>query len=418
MGKTITEKILSEHAGHDVKAGSYAVVTVDFSYVQDGTGPLTVRQFQALGAQKLHDPARCAVFLDHASPSPRLELSNDHKFLREFCRRTGAILSEIGGGISHTIAAERHVNPGDVVVGADSHTCTTGALGAFATGMGSTDVAVVFAFGHTWMRVPETFLIVADGQFQKGVYAKDLMLDIIGRLRADGATYKALEFVGGAIESLSMAGRLTLSNMAVECGAKVGLVPPDDTTRQYLDAAGRGDKFRALRADPDAVYERVETFDVNALRPMVARPHFVDNVCAVEEVEEEVKVDQVFLGTSTCGRLEDFQVAAKIIRGKAIAPGVRLIATPGSRKVYLDGLADGTFAAFMEAGGVVTGPGCGACVGVHEGVLGDGEVCISTQNRNFKGRMGNPNAFIYLVSPATAAASAVTGRLTDPRAFL
>jgi 3-isopropylmalate/(R)-2-methylmalate dehydratase large subunit len=418
MGKTITEKILSEHAGHDVKAGSYAVVTVDFSYVQDGTGPLTVRQFQALGAQKLHDPARCAVFLDHASPSPRLELSNDHKFLREFCRRTGAILSEIGGGISHTVAAERYVNPGDVVVGADSHTCTTGALGAFATGMGSTDVAVIFAFGHTWMRVPETFLIVADGQFQKGVYAKDLMLDIIGRLRADGATYKALELVGRAIEGLSMAGRLTLSNMAVECGAKVGLVPPDEITRQYLEAAGRGDKFRTLRADPDAVYERVETFDVNALRPMVARPHFVDNVCAVEEVEEEVKVDQVFLGTSTCGRLEDFQVAAKIIRGGGIAPGVRLIATPGSRKVYLDGLADGTFAAFMEAGGVVTGPGCGACVGVHEGVLGDGEVCISTQNRNFKGRMGNPNAFIYLVSPATAAASAVTGRLTDPRELL
>jgi len=417
MGQTMAEKILSEHAGHNVAAGQYVVVNVDFTYVQDGTGPLTVRQLQAMGIEKLFDPARCAVFLDHASPSPRLELSNDHKFLRDFCRRTGAILSDIGNGISHTVAAERYVNPGDVVLGADSHTCTTGALGAFATGMGSTDIAVAFAFGQTWMRVPETFRLDCTGRFQRGVYAKDLMLDIIGRLRADGATYKALEFVGDALESLSMAGRLSLSNMAVECGAKVGLVPPDETTRRYLEAAGRGDRFRIIRADPDAVYERVERFDVTSLRPMVAQPHFVDNVCAVEDVKDEVKVDQVFIGTSTCGRLEDFQIAARILRGKRLAPGVRLIATPGSRKVYLDGLADGTFATFMEAGGVVTGPGCGACVGVHEGVLADGEVCVSTQNRNFKGRMGNPNAFIYLVSPATAAASAVTGRLTDPRAF-
>ena len=417
MGQTMAEKILSEHAGHNVAAGQYVVVNVDFTYVQDGTGPLTVRQLQAMGIEKLFDPARCAVFLDHASPSPRLELSNDHKFLRDFCRRTGAILSDIGNGISHTVAAERYVNPGDVVLGADSHTCTTGALGAFATGMGSTDIAVAFAFGQTWMRVPETFRLDCTGRFHRGVYAKDLMLDIIGRLRADGATYKALEFVGDALESLSMAGRLSLSNMAVECGAKVGLVPPDETTRRYLEAAGRGDRFRIIRADPDAVYERVERFDVTSLRPMVAQPHFVDNVCAVEDVKDEVKVDQVFIGTSTCGRLEDFQIAARILRGKRLAPGVRLIATPGSRKVYLDGLADGTFATFMEAGGVVTGPGCGACVGVHEGVLADGEVCVSTQNRNFKGRMGNPNAFIYLVSPATAAASAVTGRLTDPRAF-
>jgi 3-isopropylmalate/(R)-2-methylmalate dehydratase large subunit len=391
---------------------------VDFTYVQDGTGPLTVRQFQAMGAEKLFDPSKCAVFLDHASPSPRLELSNDHKFLREFCGRTGAVLSDIGNGISHTVAAESYVNPCDVVVGADSHTCTTGALGAFATGMGSTDVAVAFAFGQTWVRVPESFQLVCRGRFPAGVYAKDLMLDIIGRLRADGANYKALEFVGDSIESLSMPGRMTLANMAVECGAKVGIVPPDETTRRYLEAAGRGDKFRAVRADPDAAYERVEAFDVGSLRPMVALPHFVDNVRAIEDVEDAVKVDQVFIGTSTCGRLEDFQIAARILRGKRLAPGVRLIATPGSRKVYLAGLADGTFATFMEAGGVVTGPGCGACVGVHEGVLADGEVCISTQNRNFRGRMGNPNAFIYLVSPAAAAASAVTGRLTDPREFL
>jgi len=418
MGKTIAEKILSEHARHDVEAGDFAIVNVDFTYVQDGTGPLTVRQLEALGVEKLFDPSKCAVFLDHASPSPRVELSNDHKFLREFCHRTGAILSEIGNGISHTVAAESYVNPGDVVVGADSHTCTTGALGAFATGMGSTDVAVAFAFGHTWMRVPETFKIVVNGRFPKGVYSKDFMLHLIGAIKADGATYKALEFVGEAMRGLSMAGRLAMSNMAVECGAKVGIFPPDETTRQYLEAAGRGEKFRELAADPDAEYERVLEFDVSDLRPMVACPHYVDNVCAVEDVKERVKVDQVFCGTSTNGRLEDFQIAAKILKGHTIAPGVRLIATPGSRKVYLDGLTDGTFATFMEAGAVVTGPGCGACVGVHEGVLADGEVCVSTQNRNFKGRMGNPNAFIYLVSPAAAAASAITGRLTDPREFL
>jgi 3-isopropylmalate/(R)-2-methylmalate dehydratase large subunit len=418
MAQTIAEKILSEHAGHDVRAGRFAVVRVDYAYVQDGTGPLTVRQLEAMGVARLFDPERCAVFLDHASPSPRLELSNDHKMLREFCRRTGAILSNIGNGISHTVMAERYVNPGQVVVGADSHTCTGGALGAFATGMGSTDIAVAFAFGKTWMRVPESFRVHVAGAFPKGTYAKDFMLRFIGDIRADGATYKALEFVGPAMEGLSMAGRLSIANMAVECGAKVGVFPPDATTRAYLDAAGRADGYREVRADPGAQYERRLDYDAATLRPMVAKPHFVDNVCAVEDVEEEVAVDQVFLGTSTCGRLEDFQQAAAILKGRQVHPRVRLIATPGSKKVELDGLADGTFQTIIESGGVMTGPGCGACVGVHEGVLADGEVCVSTQNRNFKGRMGNPKAFIYLVSPATAAATAVTGRLTDPREFL
>jgi len=418
MGKTLAEKILSERAGHDVSAGEFAVVKVDFAYVQDGTGPLTVRQLDAMGVEKLHDPSRCAVFLDHASPSPRQELSNDHKFLREFCRRTGAILSGIGNGISHTVVAERYINPGDVVVGADSHTCTTGALGAFATGMGSTDVGVAFAFGQTWMRVPETFKVVATGRLPDGVYSKDFMLHFIGTVRADGATYKALEFVGEAMQSLSMDARLAMANMAVECGAKAGLFPPDEVTRAYLEAAGRGDKFREIAADEDAEYERTFDFDASKLRPTVARPHFVDNVCAVEDVEEEVKVDQVFIGTSTNGRLEDFQIAARILKGRQLHPNVRLIITPGSRNIYLRGLQDGTFQTFIEAGGVVTGPGCGACVGVHEGILADGEVCVSTQNRNFKGRMGNPNAFLYLVSPATAAATAIAGKLTDPREFL
>jgi len=417
VGQTLAEKILSEHAGHEVRAGEFAIVRVDFAYVQDGTGPLTVRRLQAMGIERLFDPSRCAVFLDHASPSPRLELSNDHKLLREFCERTGAILSEIGGGISHTVAAESFVNPGDVVVGADSHTCTTGALGAFATGMGSTDVAVAFAFGKTWMRAPEAFRVVGRGRFPTGVYSKDFMLHFIGTVEADGATYKSLEFDGEALRGLSIAGRLAISNMAVEAGAKVGLFPTDEVTRAYLAAHDRAGRFRALDADPDATYERVFEFDVGTLRPMVSKPHFVDNVSAVEDIGEPVKVHQVFIGTSTNGRLEDFQIAAKILKGRRIAPGLRLIATPASREVHIEGMRDGTFQAFVEAGGVVTGPGCGACVGVHEGVLADGEVCVATQNRNFKGRMGNPRASIYLASPATAAATAVRGILTDPREF-
>jgi len=392
-------------------------VNVDFAYVQDGTGPLTVRQIEAMGVVKLSTPERCAAFLDHASPSPRRELSNDHRLLREFCARTGAILSEVGCGISHNVVSESYARPGTVVVGADSHTCTNGALGAFATGMGSTDIAVAMAFGYTWMRVPECWKVHAVGEFPRGVYSKDFMLHLIGTVRADGATYKALEFQGPAMESLSMIGRFTISNMAVECGAKVGLFACDENTRRFLRDHGREEHYVEIGPDPDADYERVLEFDVSTLEPMVACPHFVDNTRPVGEVGE-VKVDQVFIGTSTNGRLEDFHIAAGVLKGRRVNPGTRLIVTPGSRRVYMDALRDGTLQTFVEAGGVVTGPGCGACVGVHEGVLGDGEVCVSTQNRNFKGRMGNPDAFLYLVSPATAAATAVTGKITDPREFL
>ena len=417
MGKTLSEKILSEHAGHNVRAGEFAVVCVDLVYVQDGTGPLTVRQLEKLGFKNVSSPERTIVFLDHAAPSPRQELSNDHKLLREFCQRSGAVLSDIGNGISHNVASEQYANPGTVIVGADSHTCTNGALCAFAVGMGSTDIAVAMALGHTWLRVPETWKVFVEGAFPRAVYAKDFMLHFIGTVKADGATYRALEFVGPAMDTLSMAGRLTISNMAVECGAKVGLFNSDEVTRNYLELLGRPQRYKPLRADPDAAYEKTLTFDVSSLEPMIACPHFVDNVKPVREAGS-VAVHQVFIGTSSNGRLEDFQQAAAILKGKKVANGVRLLITPGSRKVLLDGLADGTFRTLAEAGGVITGPGCGACAGVHEGVLADGEVCVATQNRNFRGRMGNPHAFIYLASPATAAATAVTGRITDPREFL
>lgn len=417
MGKTLSEKILSAHAGHDLRAGEFAVVRVDLAYVQDGTGPLAVRQLEKLGFKTVFSPQRTIAFLDHASPSPRQELSNDHRLLREFCQKTGAVLSDVGNGISHNVSSENYINPGEVVVGADSHTCTGGALCAFATGMGSTDIAVAMALGHTWLRVPESWKIVVAGTFPKGVYAKDFMLHFIGTVTADGATYKALEFTGPAMESLPMSGRLTISNMAVESGAKVGMFNSDGVTKKFLEDLGRGAGYRPIQADANAVYEKILNFDMSTLEPMLACPHFVDNVRPVTAVEP-VAVNQVFIGTSTNGRLDDFRVAAAILKGKKVASGVRLLITPGSRRTLLDGLSDGTFQILAEAGGVITGPGCGACVGVHEGVLGDGEVCVATQNRNFKGRMGNPNAFIYLASPATAAATAITGKITDPREFL
>jgi 3-isopropylmalate/(R)-2-methylmalate dehydratase large subunit len=417
MGKTLAEKIIGEHCGREVSAGEVVIVNVDLSYVQDGTGPLTVRQIEKMGIDRICNAEKSILFLDHASPSPRQELSNDHLLLRDFARKTGCHLSEVGSGISHHVAAESFVNPGDIVVGADSHTVTGGALGAFATGMGSTDVGVAMIFCKTWMRVPETIRVVIEGKLPKGVYGKDIILHLIGKISARGATYQALEFVGETVENLSQAGRMTMANMSVEAGAKVGIFSPDGTTKAFLREMGREDGFREIRSDSDARFEQTIEIDATQLKPTVACPHLVDNVKTIEEIGH-VQVHQVFMGTSCNGRLEDFQIAASILRGKHVAPGVRMICTPASRKTLLDGMKDGTFQALIEAGGVVTGPGCGACVGVHEGVLGDGEVCLATQPRNFKGRMGNPNSFIYLGSPAVAAASALKGEIADPREFL
>jgi 3-isopropylmalate/(R)-2-methylmalate dehydratase large subunit len=417
MGKTMAEKIIGSHCGREVSAGEVVIVDVDLAYVQDGTGPLTVRQMQKMGVERAVHPERTIVFLDHAAPSPRKELSNDHKFLREFTEKTGATLSEVGSGISHHVVLENHARPGDLIVGADSHTCTVGAVGAFATGMGSTDVGVAIAFGKTWMKVPETHRFEVKGTLPEGVYGKDLILHIIGEIRSKGATYKAMEFVGEGIEKLSMAGRATLANMAVEAGAKTGMVPPDATTRAFLERMGRGNAFREIRSDEDAAFEKVMEIEATELGPVVACPHFVDNVRPIGEVGD-VAVDQIFLGTSCNGRLEDFQIAAQLLKGRKIHKGTRMIVTPASRWVTLEMMKDGTMEVLIEAGALITNPGCGGCVGVHEGVLADGDVCLATQPRNFKGRMGNPKAFIYLGSPATAAASAITGRITDPREFL
>jgi 3-isopropylmalate/(R)-2-methylmalate dehydratase large subunit len=417
MGLTLAEKILSEKAGNRVVPGQIVLIDVDLALAQDGTGPLAIRSVRELSLAKLRMPRAAVFFIDHAAPSPRKELSNDHITIREFAKETGAYLYDVGCGVCHQIMAEDFVCPGDVVIGADSHTVTAGGLAAFATGMGSTDVAVGMATGTNWFLVPETIRIEVTGELPPGVYPKDLILHIIGKIGADGATYMALEFGGATIDAMEMSGRLTLANMAVEAGAKVGLVASDRITRDYLEKAGRADCWRELRPDKDAAYKRIETVDAAALIPTVSLPHTVDNTRTIDEIGV-VKVDQVFIGSCTNGRIEDLRVAAAILKGKTTAPAVRLIVIPASRKVYADALSEGLISIFVDAGAAVMAPGCGPCVGVHEGILGDGEVCLSTQNRNFTGRMGNPASFIYLASPATAAATAVEGTIADPRKYL
>lgn len=417
MGQTIAEKILSEHAGTTVIPGELIISNIDAVMVQDGTGPLAVNEFKKMNKTKLFNPERTILFLDHAAPSPRKELSNSHKVLRDFAKEYGAVLSEVGEGVCHQRLVENFINPGEVLLGADSHTCTSGALGAFATGVGSTDIAVVMALGKTWLKVPSTFKIVIDGEFPKGVYAKDLILHLIGLIGADGATYKALEFTGSAVKKMTMSERFTISNMAVEAGAKAGLFETDEKTYEYLKEHGRADKFKEIKADEDAIYERVININLNELKPTISCPHTVDNTKTIDEMEKTA-INQVYIGTCTNGRIEDLQIAADILKGKKVNPDVRLLVAPASRKVFLEALEKGIIATLVEAGAAIVTSGCGACVGVHAGILGDGEVCLATQNRNFKGRMGNTEGFIYLSSPATAAYSAIKGYIADVREVL
>jgi 3-isopropylmalate/(R)-2-methylmalate dehydratase large subunit len=414
VGKTLAEKILTKKSAGDACAGDIVISRVDLVFVQDTTGPLTVRQFQSGKFQKLANPQKTALFFDHAAPSPNRQLSNDHKLLRQFAEDTGCLKYDVGSGVCHQIVAEALAKPWDVVVGADSHTVTAGALGAFATGMGSTDVAVIFALGKTWLRVPESFKINVTGKFKPNVGAKDLILYLIGSIGADGATYKALEFGGEVLANMTMSDRFTVANMAVEAGAKVGLFPSDKITEDYLKAQGRENDFQPLSADKDASYEKMINIDLGSIEPMVAKPHQVDNTAKAKELKG-TKIQQVFIGTCTNGRLEDLAIAASILKGKKRHPDTRLIVAPASAKVLLEAIAAGYIKILLEAGAVILPPGCGACLGLHQGVLGDGESCLSTANRNFKGRMGNPEAFIYLGSPATAAASAIKGEITDPR---
>jgi len=415
--KTLAERILSDRLGREVRADEYIVSPVDVVLLQDGTGPLAVRVFRELGKRVPVNPKRTVLFLDHAAPSPRQELSNDHRLLREFAGETGCQLCDIGVGVCHQVICESYVRPGDVLIGADSHSCTAGALGAFATGMGSTDVAVGMALGETWLRVPRSIRVQAIGKLPVGVSAKDVVLHLIGLLGAEGATYRALEFAGPVVEALEVDDRMTLANMAVEAGAKTGLVASDEKTRHFLECYGRAEGWKPVAPDAGGAYEQTISIDVSRLAPTVSLPHSVDNTATVEEVGE-VPIDQVVLGSCTNGRLTDLRIAADILRGHRLHPRVRLIVVPASRRVYLEALRQGILGELVELGAAVVTPGCGPCVGVHAGALADGERCLATTNRNFKGRMGNPNAFVYLGSPAVAAATAIEGRIADPRKYL
>ncbi len=390
------------------------VAEVDLVFAQDTTGPLTVRQFQTSGFEHLANPNKTALFLDHAAPSPNYELSSEHILLRHFAQQTGCLIFDIGDGICHQLVAESLAKPGDVIIGADSHTVTAGGLGVFATGMGSSDIAIAFGLGKTWFRVPESIKVVVSGNFPEGVYAKDLILRLIGNIGANGATYKALEFSGDTVDSMSMSQRFTMANMAVEAGAKAGLFATDNMTKDYLMSQGRGNHYQSVFPDADATYEQTININVAELEPTISKPHTVDNIALARELMG-TKIQQVFIGTCTNGRLEDLAIAANILKGKKRHSETRLIVAPASRQVLLAAIKAGYIQSLIEAGAVILPPGCGACLGLHQGVLGDGESCLSTANRNFKGRMGSPQAFIYLGSPATAAATAITGEITDPR---
>ena len=413
MGKTLTEKILGAKAGA-ATSGEVVVADLDLVFLQDTTGPLVVKQFRESGFTSVAKPDRAVLFFDHAAPSPNRQLSNDHVLLRRFAQETGSVTYRVGDGVCHQLVAENFASPGDIIVGSDSHTVTGGGLGAFATGMGSSDIAVALALGKTWFRVPEAFLVNLEGEFPRGVSAKDLMLYLIGKLGADGATYKALEFTGSGLSNITMPQRLTIANMVVEAGAKVGLFPSDEVTREFLVSRGRGEKYQQISPDPDAHYERVISVNLGQLEPMVAFPHTVDNVYPVT-VARGIKVQQVFLGTCTNGRLEDLAVASDILKGRQVYVDTRLLVAPASREVLAQAMDQGYIQTLLQAGALILPPGCAACLGLHQGVLGDGEACLSTANRNFKGRMGNPEGLIFLASPATAASSAITGEITDPR---
>jgi 3-isopropylmalate/(R)-2-methylmalate dehydratase large subunit len=415
-GKTIAEKILSAHSSTDARAGDIVIADVDFVMGQDGTTPLAIRALADMGVEELFDAEKVAVVMDHSSPSPIEGVSELHTMMREFGKRTGAKVYDVGDGVCHQLIPEQgHVVPGDLMVGCDSHTCTYGALNVFSTGVGSTDGAAAMAAGKLWFKVPETIEVTLSGELPPGVFSKDVVLAIAGELGADGATYQALEFVGPAIDAMSGEARMTISNMAIEVGAKAGLMRADERTLAWYE--GRSDREPApVDPDPDAVYVREIELDVSELEPQIAAPHQVDNVSPLPALEG-TPVQQGVIGTCTNGRLEDLGIAASILSGRHVHPDARLIVAPASRKIYLDAMAAGYIQTLVEAGAAVVTPGCGPCVGTHNGVPSDGENVISTANRNFRGRMGNSEAFIYLASPASVAASVIAGRITDPRGY-
>ena len=420
MGRTMAEKILASRAGQEtVRAGQFIEAEVDIVLGNDITAPIAIREFAKLGGDdgglRVFDPERVVLVADHFTPNKDIKSAEQCAVMRRFAQEQNLPhYYDVGCmGIEHVLLPEEGlVVPGDVVVGADSHTCTYGALGAFATGVGSTDMAVAMATGRLWMRVPETIRIVYHGQLQPWVGGKDLILYTIGQIGVAGARYMAIEFAGPAVDALSMEGRLTMANMAIEAGAKAGLFAVDDTTRAYVE--GRAVRsYSSHQADPDASYASLLEIEASQIEPQVAFPHLPENSRAVGEAGN-VPIDQAIIGSCTNGRLEDLRVAAALLRRRKVHAGVRCIIIPGSQRVYLDALREGLLEVFVEAGAAVSTPTCGPCLGGHMGVLAAGERAVSTTNRNFRGRMGHPESEVYLANPAVAAASAVAGRIAHP----
>ena len=415
MGQTLTEKILSAHTDTQVQSGEFAEVRIDVALANDVTAPIAIREFERIGTGKVFDSDSVVLVPDHFAPNKDIKSAEQCQVMRNFARTQGiSHYFEVGRmGIEHVLLPEQGlVLPGDVVVGADSHTCTYGAIGAFSTGMGSTDIAVAMATGRIWMRVPETIRIVYSGGLRRWVGGKDLILHTIGRIGVSGALYKAIEFSGSTIDDLSMAGRFTMANMAIEAGAKAGLFAVDEKTRAYVDPRVSRE-YTVYSSDLDAAYAQTIEIDASSIVPQVAFPYLPENTRPVSEVGD-ILINQVVIGSCTNGRVEDLRVAAEIMRGRKVHPDVRCIILPGSQQVYLDALREGLIETFIMAGAAVSTPTCGPCLGGHMGVLAAGERAVSTTNRNFRGRMGHPKSEVYLAGPAVAAATAVAGRIIEP----
>jgi len=412
---TLAEKILAAHAGKNrVSPGEFLNVRVDLILANDITAPIAIREFKRLGVDRVFDPRKVVMVPDHFVPNKDVASAEQAKLMREFAREQKIIYFEVGeAGIEHVLLPEQGlVLPGEVVIGADSHTCTYGALGAFATGMGSTDIAAAMATGDIWMKVPPTIKLVYNGSPSKWLSGKDLILYTIGDIGVDGALYSAMEFTGEAIDSLSMASRFTMANMAIEAGAKAGIFGVDNKTQLYVKSRAQR-PYLVYEPDKDAEYARVIEYNVSNIEPQVALPHSPANAKPVSQVKN-IEINQAVIGSCTNGRLEDLKIAAGILAAKKVHPGVRCIIIPGTPQVYLDALAEGLIDIFIRAGAVVSPPTCGPCLGGHMGVLGDGERAVSTTNRNFVGRMGSLKSEVYLANPAVAAASAIIGKITSP----
>jgi len=415
MGMTITEKIIADHAGKkEVKPGDLVTVKIDLAMANDVTAPLAIKILEEYHIDKVFDPERIALVLSHFVPAKDIKSAEQAKIVRDFAKRHNIKwFFQEGEGVEHTILPEEGlVVPGDLVVGADSHTCTYGALGAFSTGMGSTDIAYAMATGETWLRVPHSMKFIFYGKPSAWVMGKDLILHTIGQIGVDGALYKAMEFEGEAIRHLSMDQRFTITNMAVEAGAKNGIIAPDEKTLQYVSQRAKK-PWKVYHSDPDAEYSEIYEWDAGKLEPLVAWPYLPSNVHPVS-TSTHISIDQAFIGSCTNGRIEDLRIAAKILKGRKVHPYVRCIVIPASKKVYTQALKEGLIDIFLEAGCVVSVSTCGPCLGGHMGILAEGERCISTSNRNFPGRMGHPKSEAYLANPAVVAASAVLGRIAHP----